>query len=138
MDAWGIKVFQRHRDDDPLEECPTEDFFRECPNSVANDLFAIIEAVAAGPPPRFRGGPVWQAMRGAMSGYYEARTRGPDRRLYRLFCILERQAPGLDEPSVVLICGLWKAHGTAFTDADYAQVRRLGDEYRGRVPRNVV
>jgi hypothetical protein len=59
VDAWAIKVFQRHRDDDPKETCPAEDFFRECPDSVATDLFAIIEAVAAGPPPQFRGGPMW-------------------------------------------------------------------------------
>jgi hypothetical protein len=61
-------------------------------------------------------------MSGKMRGFYEARTRGPDRRLYRLFCILEREAPGLDGPSVVVICGLSKVHGTAFSDADYESV----------------
>jgi hypothetical protein len=77
-------------------------------------------------------------MRGAMKGYYEARTRGPDRRLYRLFGLVERDAPGLDEPSIVVICGLSKPHGTAFSESDYSQVRRLGDEYRRRMPRSVV
>jgi hypothetical protein len=137
VDAWSIKVFQRHPADDPTQRCPAEEFFRDCPDSVAADLFGIIEAVAAGPPPQFRGGPMWQAMHGAMKGYYEARTRGPDRRLYRLFCLLEREAPGLDEPSVVVICGLSKPQGSAFSDADYAQVRRLGDEYLRRTPRSV-
>jgi hypothetical protein len=75
---------------------------------------------------------MWEAMHGAMRGFYEARTRGPDRRLYRLFCVLEREAPGIDRPSIVVIAGFSKPHGSAFTDADYARVRRLGEEYRRR------
>ena len=81
---------------------------------------------------------MWEAMHGSMRGFYEARTRGRDRRLYRLFCILERDAPGLDGPSIVVIGGLSKPVGTAFSDADYAEIRRLGDEYRRRSPRSVV
>jgi hypothetical protein len=138
VDAWDVRLFQRHPDDDYTEQCPAEEFIEECPDSVAADLIAIIDAVAAGPPPKFRGGGMWQAMHGAMKGYYEARTRGPDRRLYRLFCLLEREAPGLDGPSLVLIAGLSKAHGSAFSDAEYALVRRLGDEYLRRSPRSVV
>lgn len=138
MSAWDIKLFQRHSNDDPNQSCPAEEFFDACPDSVAADLIAIVEAVAAGPPPQFRGGGMWEAMHGAMRGVYEARTRGPDRRLYRLFCLLEREAPGLDNPTVVLLCGLSKPHGTAFTDTDYAEVRALRDEYVRRIPRNLV
>jgi len=79
---------------------------------------------------------MWEAMHGAMAGFYEARTRGPDRRLYRLFCILEREAPGLDGPSIILIDGLSKPVNTALSSADYSRVKALGDEYRKRVPRN--
>jgi len=131
-------VFQRHKDDDPNESCPAERFFSEIPDSVATDLFAIIDAVAASPPPQFTGGGVWEAMHGEMSGYYEARTRGPDRRLYRVFCLLEREAPGLGGPSVVVLTGISKPVGTPFPKADYAAVRRLGEEYRRRIPRSVV
>ena len=138
MEAWDVKVFQRHRDDDLDESCPAEQFLDECPDAVAADLIAIVDAVAESPPPQFSGGGMWEAMRGAMRGFYEARTRGPDRRLYRLFCVLERDAPGLERPSVVVICGMSKPHGTPFSEADYARVRRLGGEYRRRVPRNVV
>ncbi len=81
---------------------------------------------------------MWEAMHGQMRGYYEARTRGPDGRLYRLFCLLEREAPGIDRPAIVVITGMSKPRRTAFTETDYAAVRRLGDEYRRRVPRSVV
>jgi hypothetical protein len=128
-------VFQRHPDDDPHEGCPTEDFLDRCPDAVRDDLIAIIDAVAASPPPQFTGGGMWEAMHGQMSGFFEARTRGPDRRLYRLFCLLERQAPGLDEPSIIVIDGLSKPVGTALSAADYARVKALGDEYRKRLPR---
>lgn len=36
---------------------------------------------------KFAGGGQWQAMHGEMAGYFEARTRGPRKRLYRLFCL---------------------------------------------------
>ena len=80
---------------------------------------------------------MWEAMHGDMAGFYEARTRGPNRRLYRLFCILDRDVPGLTGPSIVVVCGLSKPVGSAFTPIDYAFVRRLGDEYRRRIPRSV-
>ncbi len=135
---WDIKVFQRHVDDDPREACPAEEFLDRCPDSVAADLIAIIDAVAASPPPQFTGGGMWEGMHGQMRGFYEARTRGPDRRLYHLFCVLDRDVPGLDGPTIVVIAGLSKANRTAFTDAEYQEIRRLGDEYRRRTPRSVV
>lgn len=81
---------------------------------------------------------MWEAMHGSMQGFYEARTRGPDKRLYRLFCILEQAGPGLERPSIVVIAGLSKPRGTAFGEADYEGIRRLGDEYRRTVPRRAM
>jgi hypothetical protein len=83
------------------------------------------------------GGGQWQAMHGDMAGYYEARPRGPRKRLYRLFGILERDASGLPGPSLVIITGMDKPNESAFSEADYRRVRRLGDEYRGRTPRSI-
>jgi hypothetical protein len=138
-EPWAVKVFQRHRDDDPTELCPAEEFLNtECPESVRDDLIAIVDAVAESPPPQFTGGGLWEAMHGDMAGFYEARTRGPDRRLYRLFCVLEREAPGLEGPSIIVIAGLSKPVGTALSSADYARIRALGEEYRRRVPRNAL
>ncbi len=134
---WAVRVFRRHLDDDPLESWPAEEFLdTDCPDSVRDDLIAIIDAVAASPPPQFTGGGMWEAMRGTMGGFYEARTRGPDRRLYRLFCLLEWEAPGLDGPSVIVIAGLSKPVGTSLSAADYARIRALGAEYRRRIPRS--
>jgi len=80
---------------------------------------------------------MWEAMHGEMVGFYEARTRGPDRRLYRLFCVLDRDVGGLERPSIVVICGLSKPVGSGLSPTDYAYVRELGGEYRARVPRSV-
>jgi hypothetical protein len=65
---------------------------------------------------------------------------GPGRVLYRVFCLLERDAEGLGlkSPSIIAIDGMSKPSGTAFSEADYAAVRRLGDEYRARKPRSVI
>ncbi len=135
---WAIRFFLRHTDDDPNGSCPAEEFLDGCPRKVARTLTAILQGVAEAPPPAFSGGGMWEAMHGDMAGYYEARTRGPDRRLYRLYCLLERETPGHQGPSLLVITGLSKPNETEFRPADYARVRELGDEYRRRIPRNLV
>lgn len=134
---WAIVFFQRHRDDDRAQSVPGAEFLESCPTRVRADLVAIIKAVAEAPPMKFAGGGQWQAMHGDMAGFYEARTRGPRKRLYRLFCLLEREARGLPGPSLVIITGMDKPNESAFSDADYRRVRRLGDEYRRRTPRSI-
>jgi hypothetical protein len=56
VEAWEVKVFQRHPDDDPNQACPAEEFLAACPDGVAADLIAIVDAVAESPPPQFTGG----------------------------------------------------------------------------------
>ena len=85
----------------------------------------------------FSGGLRWHAMHGDMTGWFEARTKH-QQRLYRLFCLLEREADGLDRPSIILITGMAKANESAFSPRDYKAVRRLGEEYRRRTPRSVI
>jgi hypothetical protein len=137
--SWGVYFFQRHQDDDPSMVAPGAEFLDGCPKKVAATFYAVLEAVAAAPPPSFSGGGKWEAMRGSMSGYYEARVDGPARRHYRLFCVLERNglAIGLGGPSIVAITGMSKPFRTTFGERDYAKVRELGAEYRGRKPRSV-
>lgn len=134
---WAIVFFQRHRDDDVGQPVPGAEFLESCPTGVRADLAAIVKAVAEAPPMKFAGGGQWRAMHSDMAGYYEARTRGPRKRLYRLFCFLEREAPGLPGPSLVIITGMDKPNESAFSETDYRRVRRLGGEYRGRTPRSI-
>ena len=75
-------------------------------------------------------------MHGEMKGFYEARD-AYDGQLYRLFCILDRQAPehGLDARAIVLVCGGSKRARSAMGDnvykealdyrADYLATRRI-------------
>jgi hypothetical protein len=107
-------------------------------------MFAVLESVAAAPPPRFSGGGLWEAMHGEMHGYYEVRTQGtPNRTQYRLFCRLENGSDeelarrGLERPAIAVITGMSKRWMTTFLDADYAAVRVLGDEYSAQFPRRI-
>lgn len=137
---WLVHYFKRHRSDDPEEQAPARDFIDSCPTGVKADIFATLKAVAAAPPPQFSGGGRWEAMHGSMKGYYEVRMMGPGRKLYRVFCILERaddEDLGLAQHSIVVIDGLSKPSGTTFSESDYAAVRALGDEFRSRKPRSV-
>jgi len=137
---WLIHFFQRHLDDDPSESIPARSFLDSCPVKVAATMLAVVKAVSEAPPPAFSGGGKWEAMHGKMKGFYEVRVDGPNRRHYRLFCVLERSGHdvGLGGPSVVLISGKDKPFRTKMSEADYEEVSRLGEEYRKRRPRSVV
>ncbi len=134
---WRIHFFQRHRADDANRTVPAREYLDDCP--VTAKLFAVVKAVAEAPPPQFAGGGKWEAMHDEMSGVYEVRVDGPQRRHYRLFCVLESNGAtvGLGGPSLVLITGMDKPFRTAFSASDYRKVRQLVDEYLARNPRSV-
>jgi hypothetical protein len=46
------------------DSVPAVEFLSSCPNKVAANLFAVLEAVRAAPPPAFSGGGKWEAMHG--------------------------------------------------------------------------
>src|SRR5262245_57974419 len=117
---WGI-VFYETTDGD----VPGRVFLDACPPKVAATFVAVLDAVRAAPPPAFSGGGKWEAMHGAMAGYYEIRLTGPGRRHYRLFCRLDNGSReelaerGFDTPQIVIINGLVKANATLFSDGVY-------------------
>jgi hypothetical protein len=136
---WLIHFFQRHVADDPTACVPAREFLDRCPTKIAATMVAVVKAVADAPPPAFSGGGKWEAMHGAMSGFYEVRVDGPGRRHYRLFCVLDRDGAkvGLGGPSLILITGKDKPFRTTLSNADYDDVRRLGREFLSRCPRSV-
>jgi hypothetical protein len=137
-DAHDIVYFTRHPDDDPAEGTPGRDFLRTvCPGKVRIKMQAVLTAVAAAPPKRFAGGGMWEAMHGDMTGWFEVRCDGPGRHHYRLFCLLDYEAEGVDKPLLVVIDGRDKPFRTELKSSDYAAVRALGDEYRRRNPRSI-
>lgn len=139
-EPWLIHFFQRHADDDVDETVPGQVFLDSCPDKVSAQMVAVLRAVAEAPPPAFSGGGKWEAMHDEMSGYYEVRVDGSQRKHYRVFCLLERDGAqlGLGGPSIVLIDGREKAFLTELRKEDYAAVKKLGDEYRRRKPRSVL
>lgn len=81
-------------------------------------------AVASAPPRRFAGGGYREAMKGEMTGWFELRVDGPGRHHYRLFCLLDYEAQGVDKPLLVVTDGRDKPFRTTLSNADYAAVRR--------------
>jgi hypothetical protein len=78
-------------------------------------------------------------MHGSMAGWYEIRVSGQQegQKLFRLFCLLDRDGPGLEGPAIVAITGLSKPVGTAFTEGEYEAVRQLGVAYLATSPRRI-
>lgn len=122
---------------------PGADFLDGCPPKVRGTILAVLDAVAAAPPPAFSGGGKWEAMHGTMGGYYEIRVTGPGREQFRLFCLLENATKhdlaerGLPGPAIAVITGMRKGIGTVFSERDYAKVRKLGSDYSARIPRRI-
>jgi hypothetical protein len=81
--------------------------------------------------------PAWEAMHGDMTGWFEVRKDGPSRHHYRLFCLLDYEAAGHSKPLLVVIDGRDKPFRTELSEADYAAVRALGEEYWKRNPRSL-
>jgi hypothetical protein len=133
--AWDPQFFMRT---DPKADpaVPALAWLEAVPDAVEAEIMATIDAVAEGPPPQFRGGLRYQAMHGDMTGWFEVRTKHR-KRLYRLFCLQDRKAPGLPRPALVLITGGDKANESAFSRAFYTKVRALGEEYLSSNPRSV-
>jgi len=136
--AWDV-VYYKSADG----RIPAEEFLDECPVKVAANLLAVVDAVAEAPPPSFSGGGKWEAMHGDMTGYFEVRATGPGREQFRLFCLLEKADDaelarrGLERPAIAILSGLRKRPGTVLDPADYAKIRRLGDDHRSNFPRRI-
>ena len=137
--AWQIEYYKREDG-----SVPAADFLDDCPTKIEAQFNAVLDAVAAAPPPQFSGGGKWEAMHGTMGGYYEIRLTGPGREQFRLFCLLENAAPaelkrrGLKGPSIVVVNGMRKRHRTTFTDRDYAKhVRAVGEDHLANFPRRL-
>jgi hypothetical protein len=137
-DPHDIVYFRRHKSDDPSQATPGREFLDACPTGVRAKFRAVLVAVATAPPKRFAGGGYWEAMKGDMAGWFEVRVDGPKRHHYRLFCLLDYEAKARDKPLLVVVAGLDKPFRTEFSSADYADVRALGEEYRGRNRRSIV
>jgi hypothetical protein len=142
-DPHDVVYFQRHEDDDAARSIPGRAFLRSCPAAVRAKFAAVLVAVATAPPRRFGGGGYWEAMRGAMSGWFEVRIDGPKpgggkgRHHYRLYCLLDYEAKEVDRPLLVVVTGLDKAFRSTLAERDYAAVWALGEEYRSRNPRSL-
>jgi len=122
---------------------PALEFLASCPGKIDAEFAAVLDAVAAAPPPQFAGGGKWEAMHGNMTGWHEIRLTGPGREQFRLFCLLENGAHeelarrGLQRPAIAVITGMRKPWRTAFSERDYQRVRALGQEHQQNYPRRI-
>ena len=128
---WRIHFFRRHAKDDAALAVPAIEFLDSLPVKVAAQIHAVLDAVAAAPPPAFSGGGKWEAMHDDMAGFFEVRVQGAGKN-HRLFCVLERDAADLGGSSIVVIDGLTKPRRSAADPRDYRRALGFRDEFRRR------
>lgn len=71
-----------------------------------------------------------------MTGWYEVCCH-QGKTHYRVFCRLDYDAKNRDKPLLVVIDGRSKPDGTVLSRSDYAEIKRLGDEYFAVNPRPI-
>jgi hypothetical protein len=127
----------------PDGRVPALEFLDACPGTIDAQFTAVLDAVAAAPPPRFSGGGKWEAKHASMGGWYEIRLTGRGREQFRLFCLLENGTSeelvkrGLPRPAVAVITGMRKSWRTVFAERDYQRVWELGREHQQNYPRRI-
>ncbi len=122
-----------------METPPARDFLDECPEAVRDELLATVLAVRNYPPPSFpTSTPRWTVMTETMGGVYEARDK-LGKELYRLFCLLDRQAHqhGASAPLLVLLGGANKPVRTAMPNDVYEEIRLFRGHYLSTNPRPI-
>jgi hypothetical protein len=122
---WSVAFYRTATDTAPARE-----FLLGCPQSVREMLLAIVVAVRDAPAPSFPPSRMWHVMHGEMKGFYEARDEH-DGQLYRMFCVLDSQAPehGLDAKALTLICGGTKPVRSPMGKSVYEQALAYREDY---------
>jgi hypothetical protein len=78
-ESWDVVYYQKADG-----QTPALGFLDSCPIKLQARFDAVLDDVAAAPPPRYSGGGRWEAMHGDMGGFYEVRLGGPSREQFRL------------------------------------------------------
>lgn len=137
--SWDIGYYQ-----EPSGRVPGGEFLDGLPTKIRAKFIAVLDAVAAAPPPQFSGGGYWEAMHGVLTGFHEVRADEGRRAHHRLFCLLENASAaelerrGLNGPVIVVLAGMTKPARTTFELRDYERVLDIGNEYRSTLPRRLV
>lgn len=129
------------------DPAPARAFLKSLDPAPRAALRATVVAVRDRPPPSFpHGSNAWRLMHKPkkkgdvdMSGIFEVRDKYQSK-LYRLFCVLDSEAPshGLPAKSLVMLSGTIKRVGEEVPQAVYAEVRRQADRYFATSPRPVI
>lgn len=114
---------------------PAQKYLDDCPDGIRGRFLSALVEIAKAPPFRFRGGGLWEAMHGSMTGWFEVRINSGNRIHFRLFCVLDHEALNIEERLLVVITGRNKKYQTKFSQAEYSKIKKLGDDYFSSNPR---
>ena len=122
----------------PSGESPALTWLLRLPKARREQLLAWAETIRRWPegPYAFPPGPMWQPLHDEAAGCFEIRDEH-DKRLYRLFCVIDRKATehGLTYPVVCYLDGATKAVGTTLPRSTYVRLGALRREYLATSPR---
>lgn len=133
---WRIAFYRT-----PEGTVPALAWLEGLPKARRDQLLAWAETIRRWSPGpyAFPPGPMWQPMHAEAAGCFEIRDEH-DKKLYRLFCVIDRKAMenGLTHPVLSLLDGATKPVRTALAKATYERVGALRREYLATTPRRVL
>lgn len=107
---------------------PSLEKIAEWPSQAVAKILPILAAVAEAPPTKFAGGGKWEAMHGPCKGMHEIRIKF-NRTHYRLFCVLDNYADGVDKPLLTVLDADSKPNGTVLPPSRYQELDDLRTAY---------
>lgn len=135
-EQWQAALYETDRGKRPAWDFLMDD---KTPIDVRRELLTTVRAVLQVGPPRFPTSTQrWRLMHKPankkevdLSGICEARDKHSNK-LYRLFCVIDRDAPahGLALPSLVLLGGVVKPTRTEVPQSEYRRIDRYRKDYQ--------
>ena len=114
---------------------PGQAYLDSCPEKIRARLLTTLVEISKAPPYKFRGGGLWEAMKGSMTGWFEVRISSGKTNHYRVYCVLDEKALNFSESLLVVVDGRTKKYLTTLSPSEYEKIRRLGESYFSVNPR---
>lgn len=125
---WRVQFYERVEPEAVAGRVPAREFLDGLTVPIVAEIQAVLDLVAAGPPPSFPHNRRWQEMQGELAGIYVVRVHGNGLN-HRLYCLLEPIGALLGGPSIVCLAGVSKPRHTPTPAWDHTRVLRYRKDF---------
>ena len=125
---WRVQFYERVEPEAVAGKVPAREFLDGLTEPVVAEIHAVLDLVAAGPPPSYPHNRRWQEMQGELKGIFVVRVHGNGLN-HRMYCLLESDETSPGGECIVCLAGVSKPRHTPTPAWDHARVLRYRADY---------